>query len=372
MHGVRRLSFDRELIFNPLCTGAMRVDANISISPAQAHSTNESMLSSIFVQRTEVKNINSMRFLSRAIDYEINRQIGMIERGQLVGNETRTFDAGTGRTIPMRDKEIVQDYRYMPEPNLPVVRVWDSSIERRVPVNGVDVSKLRLFQQQEQHQHASTDASDSLNDSNLPVTIARRRQLINQFGLRRDGAFLIGDSDKFYEYFMCAVNEPDMQYRSMPKSVMDVLFVQFVGMLQEMNIEPENSTALEACPIQTWQFTRVVKLAEDLLLSKHNVRTYLRHVYTTADTTLDPREYAEKNNLLQINDREELRTICAKVLSDQRDLVQQIVTAADGQRKSLKPLYDAVTKETNGRGNRRFVEEIVKESVRVLQKANKS
>lgn len=97
--------------------GALRVDANISI-----HKCGEP-----FGVRTEVKNIGSVRSISQAITYEIQRQFDVVSKGGTITNETRSWDATTRCTIPMRDKEVLQDYRFMPEPNLPPLRLNLSS-----------------------------------------------------------------------------------------------------------------------------------------------------------------------------------------------------------------------------------------------------
>jgi len=79
--------------------------------------------------RTEVKNLNSVRSVAQAIEYEVARQVGVLEGGGQVENETRSFDPLARRTLAMRDKEAKQDYRFMPEPNLPPLRLRDSSVE---------------------------------------------------------------------------------------------------------------------------------------------------------------------------------------------------------------------------------------------------
>lgn len=96
-----------------LAEGALRVDANISI-----HQEGDPL-----GVRTEVKNIGSVRSISQAISYEINRQLELVAEGGVVTNETRSWDAEKRRTIAMRDKEVLQDYRFMPEPNLPPLHV---------------------------------------------------------------------------------------------------------------------------------------------------------------------------------------------------------------------------------------------------------
>ena len=94
--------------------GALRVDANISVRPFGSEQLGT---------RTEVKNINSVRGIVNAIEHEIDRQIEHVEKGGIVINETRNYDGNIKRSVPMRDKEVKQDYRFMPEPNLPPLRL---------------------------------------------------------------------------------------------------------------------------------------------------------------------------------------------------------------------------------------------------------
>lgn len=95
-------------------TGALRVDANVSVRPIE---------SDVLGIRTEVKNINSIRGVVNAIEHEIDRQIHVLEKGGIIVNETRSYDGNLKRSVAMRDKEVKQDYRFMPEPNLPPLRL---------------------------------------------------------------------------------------------------------------------------------------------------------------------------------------------------------------------------------------------------------
>ena len=97
--------------------GSLRVDANISVRPKNS--------SSLGI-RTEVKNLNSLKAISRAVDYEVKRQTGLVSSGKQVVNETMRFNSSTGKTEAMRDKEVVMDYRFMPEGNLPLIILKDS------------------------------------------------------------------------------------------------------------------------------------------------------------------------------------------------------------------------------------------------------
>jgi aspartyl-tRNA(Asn)/glutamyl-tRNA(Gln) amidotransferase subunit B len=101
--------------------GSFRCDANVSVMRKGA---------TVYGQRVELKNINSFRFVQRAIDYEIGRQVQLIEGGGKVAQETRLFDAVKGETRSMRSKEDAHDYRYFPEPDLPPLRIPPGFVER--------------------------------------------------------------------------------------------------------------------------------------------------------------------------------------------------------------------------------------------------
>jgi aspartyl-tRNA(Asn)/glutamyl-tRNA(Gln) amidotransferase subunit B len=107
--------------------GSLRCDANVSIRPAG---------SPTFGTKAEVKNVNSFRYLQKALEFEIERQIALVERGERVRQETRLFDSDTGETASMRSKEEAHDYRYFPEPDLPPLQVapaWIDTIRAGLP-----------------------------------------------------------------------------------------------------------------------------------------------------------------------------------------------------------------------------------------------
>src|SRR5262249_12950605 len=107
--------------------GHLRCDANVSVRPRGAEKLGT---------KAEVKNLNSFRFLKMALDYEIERQVKLIENGGRVVQETRLYNVDSGETIAMRSKEHAHDYRYFPEPDLVPLRVseeWISEIRQRTP-----------------------------------------------------------------------------------------------------------------------------------------------------------------------------------------------------------------------------------------------
>jgi aspartyl-tRNA(Asn)/glutamyl-tRNA(Gln) amidotransferase subunit B len=117
--------------------GSLRCDANVSVRP-----TGSDRLGT----KAEVKNVNSFRFVQKALEYEISRQTGILERGAAVRHETRLFDAATGRTIAMRSKEEAHDYRYFPEPDLPPLQIDAARIDRlRSGIPELPAARRRRF-----------------------------------------------------------------------------------------------------------------------------------------------------------------------------------------------------------------------------------
>ncbi|MEO6039824.1 MAG: Asp-tRNA(Asn)/Glu-tRNA(Gln) amidotransferase subunit GatB [Saprospiraceae bacterium] len=121
MEEIRRLVRWLDISDGNMEEGSLRCDVNVSVRPLGAEQ---------YGQRCEIKNMNSMRFARRAIDYEVQRQIGLLEAGNPVQQETRGFDAATGCTFSLREKEDAHDYRYFPEPDLPPVVLSPAFLEK--------------------------------------------------------------------------------------------------------------------------------------------------------------------------------------------------------------------------------------------------
>jgi len=120
--------------------GSFRCDANVSVKPRGADKLG---------QRCEIKNMNSFRFLRQAVDYEVRRQVELVEGGGKVVQETRLFDPDRGETRAMRGKEDAHDYRYFPEPDLPPVRVEEAFVEeQRRALPELPQARERRYQQE--------------------------------------------------------------------------------------------------------------------------------------------------------------------------------------------------------------------------------
>ncbi|MEO6223457.1 MAG: Asp-tRNA(Asn)/Glu-tRNA(Gln) amidotransferase subunit GatB [Vicinamibacterales bacterium] len=128
--------------------GSLRCDANVSLRPVGT---------SAFGAKAEVKNVNSFRFLQKALEFEIERQLGVLESGGRVEQETRQWDSDTGTTRSMRSKEGAHDYRYFPEPDLPPLRV-DEAWVARVRATMPELPEVRMARLVEAHGVSAYDA----------------------------------------------------------------------------------------------------------------------------------------------------------------------------------------------------------------------
>ncbi|NXQ49428.1 GATB amidotransferase, partial [Catharus fuscescens] len=146
-----------------MAEGQLRVDANVSVHhPGEPYGV-----------RTEVKNINSIRFLAKAVDYEIQRQIEELGNGGTISNETRAFDSKLGCTVPMRDKEGKQDYRFMPEPNLPPLILYDA---KSLPANMNHQQVLNI---------------DWIRERLPDLPSVKREKLVEQYGILPEHSFTL-------------------------------------------------------------------------------------------------------------------------------------------------------------------------------------
>jgi len=172
--------------------GSLRCDANVSVRPAGA---------SAFGVKAEVKNLNSFRYVQRALEYEISRQIGVLTDGGRVIQETRLWDSGAGRTVSMRSKEEAHDYRYFPEPDLPPLELAPELIE-----------EIRL---------------------SLPeLPDARRRRFIEQYALPAYDAALLTQSPELAAYF-----EATAAAAKNPKAASNWIMGDLTRKMNELGVE---------------------------------------------------------------------------------------------------------------------------------------
>lgn len=251
--------------------GNLRCDANISVRKRGAKA---------YGRRVEVKNMNSMRNVQRAINFEIDRHIDLIEKGEEVAQETRSFDAVNMRTISMRTKEAANDYRFFPEPDMQPITVTKQHIEMirsEMPV--------------------------------LPKELLRK--YTHDFGLSDYDAKNIISSKEFAEYFEALV-----QYTNKYKTASNWMNGEIRSYLNRRGV------TIEEFPLHPKKVAELIQLIEDGIIS-NSVAS--QHVFPALLERLeaDPKAIAEELNLVQNSNEDDLTKLIQEVLSKHQAEVER-------------------------------------------------
>ncbi|XP_055617324.1 glutamyl-tRNA(Gln) amidotransferase subunit B, mitochondrial [Toxorhynchites rutilus septentrionalis] len=280
--------------------GALRVDANISV-----HRENTPLGT-----RTEVKNIGSVRAVAQAVEYEVERQIGILNEGGRIFNETRAWDAVKRRTIAMRDKEVVQDYRFMPEPNLPPLHV-------RVGGTLSDGDTV--------------DATQILAD--LPeLPEATRNKLVEEHLLTPEMAIILVNDITLHSHFRAIAETSNKDARS-PKTVANFLINELLTVLNKNKIE------IEECKITSAHLAEVVDMLESNTINPYLARLILQEALE--NVTESPSEIAKHKGWLMITDVGRIEEYCRKVIKDNPKVVEKY---RNGKDKMLYALAGEIAK----------------------------
>ncbi|MCJ8749065.1 hypothetical protein PDJAM_G00172020 [Pangasius djambal] len=292
-----------------MAEGQMRVDANVSV-----HHPGEPL-----GIRTEVKNINSARFVARAIDYEIQRQIEILESGGTVLNETRAFDSKTGMTVPMRDKEGLQDYRFMPEPNLPPLFVYEGVAS--VP-DGFDPAHVVVI--------------DRLKAQLPELPGVKRTRLMEEYGILPEHSFTLVNEDGLMDFFESVVQKTKME----PRKLIGWVIKELMGNLNQQNLKVTQS------PVSPEALAQLLNLLESGFISSSAAKVVFQEMWKAPEKCVE--QLVKELDLGLISDREELVKICQRVMDAHPDLVQVI---RGGNKKVLNKLMGVVQKESKGRAD---------------------
>jgi aspartyl-tRNA(Asn)/glutamyl-tRNA(Gln) amidotransferase subunit B len=283
--------------------GSLRCDANVSLRPAGAV---------ILGTKVEVKNLNSFRFLHKALDYEIERQRGILEDGGRIVPETRLWDAHGGVTVSMRSKEEAHDYRYFPEPDLPPVLVGAERLER-----------LRA-------------ALPELPD-------ARKHRFVAAYALPEYDAAQLTQSRELSDFFEAAVAAG-----AAPKIASNWMMGELARVLKESGAEIANS------PVSPRQLAGLLTLVEKGTISG----AMAKGVFDTMVTSgLAAEEIVARDGLAQIDDEPQIVALIADVLHANADAVAQF---RSGKASALGFLVGQVMKATAGKANPKRVNELLK------------
>jgi len=287
--------------------GSFRCDANVSVRPR-----GESKLGT----RTELKNINSFRFVERAINYEVERQIDVIESGGRVVQETRLYDADNDLTRSMRSKEEANDYRYFPDPDLLPVKLDPAMLE-----------ELR---------------------NNMPeMPEVKQQRFIEEHGLNEDDAQQLTSSREQAEFF-----EQVLVVHPLPvKLVANWVLGEFSAALNQ------NSVAFQDAPVNAERLASLLVRVDDGTISAKSAKEVFQEMWNS-DKTVD--EIIKDKGLQQMSDAGELETIIDQIVEQSPDQVAQYRSGKD---KVFGYFVGKVMKETMGKANPKQVNEILKQKL---------
>ena len=289
--------------------GSLRADVNVSV-----RKKGDPKLGT----RTEMKNMNSFRAIQNAVDYEVERQIAIIESGGKVEQETLRWDELQGKTFSMRDKEDAQDYRYFPEPDLGAIHISKEYIE--------NIKK------------------------NLPeLPESRRERYINEFKLPEYDANILTSSKYFSNLFEGAVS-----ICSNPKAVSNWIMSDITGILNEKELEPEE------IPFDAKNLADLIILIDKGTISSSIAKKVLPKMFDEEEK--DPNKIIEKNGWVQISDEGAIKEVVSKILEANP---QSILDYKAGKDRALGFLVGQAMKETKGKANpgmlnKMFLEELNK------------
>lgn len=295
--------------------GNMRFDVNVSVSKTEELGT-----------RTETKNLNSFKAVEKAIEYEVNRQIELLEKGEDIVQETRGWDDAKQKTFSQRTKEDAHDYRYFPDPDLPPIELDDALID-------------------------SVEAA-------MPVMPAEWRRRLSSLGL---------DSAQIATLLESDVEHAEISYLALIEEV--IAEKDFAKMLANwfVNLEiplrhDEAHTMNEA--ITNQGRLHLYKATYDLVkggkLSSSNAKQLLSKVLTGSEQIQDVEAFAKQHNLIQESDEGALIKVVDQVLAENPKATDDIKA---GEMKAIGFLVGQVMKHTQGRANPGLVQQLIKQQL---------
>ena len=296
--------------------GEMRVEANISVSPVGTTTLGT---------KTEVKNLNSFRSVEGAIEYEIDRQIELIEKGGKVIQETRGWDENKSETFSQRAKEGSHDYRYFPEPDIPKLKISE------IP----EFSKETLI-------------------ASLPeLPWIKRDRYKNVFAMTDKEVSLFVDSPLLATYFESIVSAYTTDSKKI-KLTVNYLLTDYLGLLKKENMPLDLAPTL----IPATSFAELVTMAAQGDLSSRGAKDILALLLT--EKGVSPQALAQTHSLIQKSDASDLIPIIEKVLADNAAIVTEY---KGGKVASLQYLIGQTMKASKGAGNPEIMKKLLIEKL---------
>ena len=286
--------------------GSLRADVNVSVRKKGATE---------FGTRTEMKNMNSFRSITRAIEYEVDRQIDLIEDGGKVEQETLRWDDVSGKTFSMRDKEDAQDYRYFPDPDLVAIKLSDEYIENI--------------------------------KNNLPeLPESRKQRYLEEYNLSEKDANIITGSKYLSNLFEGAI-----KVCNNPKAVNNWIISDISRILNETEMEPIE------IPFDAEQLGKLITLIDKGTISSSIAKKVLEELF---ENPKDPEEIVKEKGWIQISDEGAIKEVVLKVLENNP---QSVADYKAGKEKAIGFLVGQAMKETKGKANPQMLNKMFKENM---------
>jgi aspartyl-tRNA(Asn)/glutamyl-tRNA(Gln) amidotransferase subunit B len=278
--------------------GVMRFEANVSIRPEGSDELGT---------RTEIKNLNSFRALTRGVAYEIERQIEVVEAGGAIAQQTLGWDESEEYTYPQRSKEYAHDYRYFPEPDIPPLEIseaWIEDVRAEIP--------------------------------ELPL--AKKRRLVEIYGIRPYDANLLVEKRAVADYFEEAAQlaqERDLD----PQDVVNWLTGELFRLMNE------TGAAIDEIKVTPEHLAALVDLRQKDIVNTTAAKQVLEEIFESGE---EPQAVVDRLGLAQISDTDALSTVVAKVIEENPKQVGQYL---DGKHAVIGWFIGQVMKATRGKAN---------------------
>ena len=285
--------------------GSLRADCNVSVRKPNGN----------LGTRCEIKNLNSIKFISQAIQYEAERQVEILENGGVIDQETRLFDTSTGETRSMRSKEDAHDYRYFPDPDLLPLELRDSQI-----------SEIR------------SDMPE------LPDQLVER--LISEYGITKYDANVIAEEKEYVHYYENSAKNRD------GKLVVNWMTSELFGLLKKNNIQFNQN------PISPNYLNELVELIENKTISGKIAKDVFEIMFATSKS---PKMIVKEKGLEQVTDDSAIEVFVDQVINENKDKVKEYLSGKD---KLFGFFVGQVMKVSQGKANPGLVNKILKSKLK--------
>ncbi len=282
--------------------GSLRCDANVSVRPVGSQE---------YGVKTEIKNINSFRFVEKALEYEIKRQIKLINSGEKIIQETRLWDSVTGTTQSMRSKEEAHDYRYFPEPDLAPVVV-------------------------------SSDWIEKIKENMPELPDAKIERFIKEYGLPVYDAENLTEEKSLSEWF-----EEAVRLGGKPKEIANWIMVELLRVLNEENKD------ITECNFKPSQLVELVNLVDKGIINRNIAKEVFEEIYKTGKSA---ELIVKEKGLTQISDDSLIIEAIKEVVEKNPKEVDRF---RKGEEKLIGFFVGQVMKLTKGKANPKLVNELV-------------